>query len=184
MGDDSIINAGALIGSDGFGYRITKRGLQKIPHVGIVRIGRGVEVGGNASIDRAAFDATVIGDGVKLDNMVHIAHNVHIGAHTAILAQTAVAGSVRIGMGCLIGAHVVIKDHVTLGNKVRVVSKAGVMRDTPDNQTVAGVPAMPFLAWKRLTVFLANFQDFATPLAELKNFLAARAKRPRWWKWW
>lgn len=159
VGDFSIIHAGAVIGSDGFGYQVTAQGLRKIPQIGIVRIGRQVEIGANCSIDRASFDATIIGDGVKLDNAVHIAHNVKIGAGTAILAQTGIAGSVTIGKGCQIGGQVAIKDHVQIGNGVKIVSKSGVMHDLADGQIVAGIPAMPFNQWKRLCVVLVKLPD-------------------------
>ena len=85
--DNSIIHAGTVVGSDGFGYKVNKTGMQKIPHVGIVRIGKNVEIGANCSIDRAYIDETIIGDGVKIDNNVHVAHNVMIGAGSAISAD-------------------------------------------------------------------------------------------------
>ena len=141
-----------FIGSDGFGYKVTKAGMQKIPHTGVVTVGRGVEIGANCSIDRALFDATVIGDGVKIDNNVHVAHNVIIGSGSAILAQTGIAGSAVIGMGCQIGGQVAIKNNVRIGNFAKVVSKSGVLNDIKDGETVAGIPAIPFGQWKRFVV--------------------------------
>ncbi len=150
IGDNTIIHSGTVIGSDGFGYRISKIGLLKIPQIGKVRIGKDVEIGANCCIDRATFDETVIEDGVKIDNLVHIAHNVRVGAHTAIIAQTGIAGGVNIGMGCLIGGQVAIKDHVYIGNQVKIVSKSGILKDIKDGEVVAGVPAMPIGQWKRV----------------------------------
>lgn len=159
IGNNVIIQAGAVIGSDGFGYQVTRQGLRKIPHVGIVRIGSYVEIGANCMIDRAAFDETVLEDGVKLDNGVHIAHNVKIGAGTAIIAQTGIAGSTVIGRGCQIGGQVAIRDHLTIGNGVKIVSKSAVLSDLKDGEVVCGIPAIPFGQWKRLTVSLAKVPE-------------------------
>lgn len=160
IGDHSIIHAGTVIGSDGFGYQVNASGLRKIPHIGIVTIGKGVEIGANCSIDRAVFDQTIIADGVKIDNNVHIAHNVSIGQCSVILAQTAIAGSAHVGAGCQIGGQVAIKDNVVIGNGAKIVSKSGVLSNVPAGQTVAGMPAIPFNEWKRLTVLLKKLPDF------------------------
>ena len=159
VGDSSIIHANAVIGSDGFGYQVTKTGMRKIAHIGNVRIGKHVEIGAGCTIDRAMFESTIIGDGVKMDNVVHVAHNVQIGASTAILAQTAIGGSVVIGMGCMIGGQVALKDHVKIGNGVKIVSKSAVMYDVVDGQTVCGIPAIPFAQWKRITVCLQKLPE-------------------------
>ncbi len=170
VGDGSIISSGAVIGSDGFGYQVTQHGMHKIPHIGNVVLGKNVEVGAGCCIDRAMFESTTLGDGVKLDNLVHIAHNVQIGSHTAILAQTGIAGSAQIGAGCQIGGQVAIKDHIKIGNKVKIVSKSGVMKNLNDGEVVAGSPSMPFNQWKRLMVFFLKFEDFVRPLQALKKF--------------
>lgn len=152
IGDRSIIHAGSVIGSDGFGYQVSKTGLKKIPHLGIVKVGCDVEIGAHCAVDRALFDVTEIGDGSKLDNLVHLAHNVIIGPHTAILAQTGIAGSARIGMGCQIGGQVAIKDHVVIGDRAKIVSKSAVMHDVVAGSVVCGIPAQPFAHWKRMVV--------------------------------
>lgn len=159
IGDYSLIRPGAVIGGDGFGYKITKRGLQKIPHIGNVVIGSHVEIGANATIDRAVFESTVIGDGCKIDNSVDIAHNVIIGAHTAILAHSAIAGSATIGRGCFVGAFVAVKDHIAIGNGVKIVSKSGVMKSVPDGATIAGFPAIDFNEWKKMSVLLSRLPE-------------------------
>lgn len=179
IGKNVIIHSGAVIGSDGFGYQVTKTGLKKIPQVGIVRIGNNVEIGANCMIDRASFDETVIGDGVKMDNGIHIAHNVKVGAYSAILAQTGIAGSVEIGIGCQIGGQVAIKDHVKIGNGVKIVSKSGVMQDLKDNEIVAGIPAMPFSQWKRLTVSLQRLPE---AMKAFGNFQAIAGAKKSWWQ--
>lgn len=176
VGDNSIIHAGAVIGSDGFGYQVGKRGMAKIPQIGIVRIGNSVEIGANCMIDRASFDQTVIGDGVKMDNGIHIAHNVTIGASTAILAQTGIAGSAQIGIGCQIGGQVAIKDHIKIGNGVKIVSKSAVMNDLKDGETVAGAPAIPFNQWKRITVSMHKLPEIIKMASKLGVTPAGGAK--------
>jgi len=176
VGDHSIIHSGAVVGSDGFGYSVTKTGLRKIPQVGIVRIGAYVEIGANSCIDRATFDQTVIGNGVKIDNFVHISHNVHVGDHTAILAQTIVAGSVKIGIGCQIGGHVAIKDNLTIGNGAKIVSKSAVMRNVEDGKVMCGVPSVPFSDWKRMSVILYKLPDIFKEFKKIKTFLEKRRK--------
>ncbi|MGD1997424.1 MAG: UDP-3-O-(3-hydroxymyristoyl)glucosamine N-acyltransferase [Candidatus Dependentiae bacterium] len=161
VGAQSIIHSGAVIGSDGFGYQVTKTGMRKIPQTGRVIIGNQVEIGANCTIDRATFDATVIEDGVKMDNLIHIAHNVRIGAATAILAQTGIAGGAVIGRGCQIGGQVAIKDHVTISDGARIVSKSAIMKDIAPRQTVCGQPAISFREWKKQQVVLSGLADHA-----------------------
>lgn len=149
IGTHSIIQAGVVIGSDGFGYQVTARGMRRIPHIGSVVVGKHVEIGANATIDRATFDRTIIGDGAKIDNLVHIAHNVKIGQSTAILASTIIGGSVIIGNGCQIGGNVSIKNNVTIGDRAKIVSHSAVLKDVGAGETVAGMPALDFALWKR-----------------------------------
>lgn len=179
IGDNTIIHSGAVVGSDGFGYQVSNQGLKKIPQVGIVRVGSNVEIGAQTTIDRAAFDETIIGDNVKIDNLVHIAHNVIIGPHTAIIAQTAIAGSVTIGYGCQIGGQVGIRDHVTIGNRVNIVSKSAVMNNINDGETVAGIPAIKFSEWKRLTVCLAKVPEIIKTLRPNKSM---HGTKKSWWQ--
>jgi len=149
VGAHTIVHSGAVIGSDGFGYQVTQEGLRKVPHVGSVHIGNHVEIGAGCCIDRATFDATIISDGCKLDNMVHVAHNVTIGASTAILAHTSIGGGAKIGSGCQIGGQVAIKDGVTIGDGAKIVSKSAVTKDIAQKAVVCGQPAQDFRAWKR-----------------------------------
>jgi len=181
IGDNTIVHANTVIGSDGFGYRVTKQGLQKIPQIGIVRIGNHVEIGANCSLDRAAFDETVISDLVKIDNSVHIAHGVKIGTGTAILAQTGIAGSVTIGLGCQIGGQVAIKNDIRIGNGVKIVSKIGVMHNLKDGAIVCGIPAISFSRWKRLSVILAKLPELFKNLRDLQALVARKKKRKSFW---
>ncbi len=179
IGDGTIIHAGTIIGSDGFGYQITKQGLRKIPQIGIVRIGSQVEIGANCTIDRAAFDETIIEDLVKIDNLVHLAHNVKIGTGSAILAQTAVAGSTSIGKGCQIGGQVGIKDNIIIGDGVKIVGKSAVMTSVNPGETIAGIPSISFIQWKRTTVMLTKLPELfkqAQIISEMLN-----KKRSSWW---
>ncbi len=174
IGDNCIIYANAVIGSDGFGYAVTKTGAKKVPQIGIVQIGSDVEIGACATIDRATFDKTIIGDGCKIDNMVHIAHNVIIGPHTIILAQTGIAGSVKIGFGCQIGGQVAIRDHIKIGNGAKIVSKSGILKNVLPNETVAGIPALPFSKWKRSSTIFALLPEY------LKKFESKSIKSNFW----
>jgi UDP-3-O-[3-hydroxymyristoyl] glucosamine N-acyltransferase len=130
------------IGGDGFGYAKDKDGtLVKMPHKGNVIICKGVEIGSNVCIDRAVEGSTVIGEGTKIDNLVHIAHGVKIGKNCLIVAGTVIGGSCDIGDNCFIGINVSIKNKVRIGNNVTIGMGAVVLKDVPDNCTVVGNPA-------------------------------------------
>jgi len=184
IGSYSTIHSGVVIGSDGFGYQVTQRALRKIPHIGTVRIGDHVEIGAGCCIDRATFNETVIGNGVKLDNMVHVAHNVLIGPSTAILAQTGIAGGAVIGAGCQIGGQVAIKNHVSIGDRVRIVSKSAVVKDIPAGKTVCGIPTGDFLQWKRRHIALEKVADRYVQLFRKKDVWSKRLGSfvCAWWK--
>lgn len=174
VGDYSILHAGAIVGSDGFGYQVTQHGLRKIPQIGIVRIGKHVELGANVTVDRAAFDETFIDDGAKIDNLVSIAHNASVGKGCAILPLTCLAGSTRIGAGTLIGAQVAIRDNIVIGNRVKIVSKSGIMENIGDGKIVAGIPAVGFTEWKRLQVIMRQLPSLIRQFNQTKL-------RISWW---
>ena len=169
VGKHTIIHAGTVVGSDGFGYQVTSAGLRKIPQIGIVKIGNHVEIGANCTVDRASFDATIIEDYVKIDNLVHVAHNVTIGEGTAILALTGIAGSTKIGRGCQIGGQVGIKNDVVIGSGVKIVSLSGVMNNLEDGETVAGIPARSFSQWKRSTVVFEKLPELIKTVRKLSD---------------
>ena len=141
IGKRCIIHAGTTIGSDGFGYTPSFKGLVKVPQNGIVQIDDDVEIGANCTIDRARFSKTWIKRGVKIDNLVHVAHNVIVGESTALIGQCGIAGSAVIGRGCAIGAGAGINGHIELGDGTKVIGPSAVQKSTKPGETVIGVPA-------------------------------------------
>jgi UDP-3-O-[3-hydroxymyristoyl] glucosamine N-acyltransferase len=151
IGDYCVIQSGSVIGSQGFGYLETKEGWYEVPHFGGVRIGRNVMVGANCSIDRGTLDDTIICDGVKLDNIIHIAHNVKIGSGTAIAAMTGIAGSTIIGKDCKIAGRVSIVGHLIIGDGVTITSNSLITKSILDSRSYSGgVPSEESKAWRRV----------------------------------
>lgn len=140
LGDNVIVHAGTIIGSDGFGYVPDISGVLKMPHIGRVVIENDVEIGVNCTIDRGCLGDTRIGSGVKIDNLVHISHNTVIGAHTMIAAQCGLVGSATVGSQVQIGGQVGIS-RVTIGDRCVIAAKSGVTKDIPDGETISGFPA-------------------------------------------
>lgn len=151
VGNRCILHPGAVIGSDGFGNARDGGQWVKVPQLGSVHVGDDVEIGTNTTIDRGALTDTVIEDGVRLDNLVHVAHNVVIGAHTAIAASTAIAGSTRIGKRCLIGCGVVILGQLSIGDDIVIAGVGVVTRslDTPGMYSSV-FPVEEVHMWRRL----------------------------------
>lgn len=141
LGNDVIIQAGAVIGSDGFGYVKHEGAYHKIPHIGTVVLEDGVEIGANSTIDRGTFGETRIRRGSKLDNLVHLAHNVEVGEHTVIAAQTGVSGSTKIGNRVTIAGQVGFVGHIEIGDGSTFGAQAGVTKSVPAGMTVSGYPA-------------------------------------------
>ena len=127
VGERCVLNSGAVIGADGFGFAPTAQGYVKIEQLGAVRIGDDVEIGANTCIDRGALEDTVIGNGVKLDNLVQIAHNVQIGDHTAVAGGVGIAGSAKIGARCTLGGKAGVAGHLTIADDVHIGAHATVM---------------------------------------------------------
>jgi UDP-3-O-[3-hydroxymyristoyl] glucosamine N-acyltransferase len=158
-GDDVVLQAGAVVGSDGFGYVFIDGGFRKIPQVGIVELGDGVEIGANTCIDRAQTGATRIGPGTKIDNLLQIAHNVHIGANCAFAAQTGIAGSTTIGDYVMVGGKTAINGHIRIGSGVKVRGDSQVWRDVPDGVSISGSPAQDHREELRLQVRLKHLNN-------------------------
>jgi len=156
LGDRVKVLAGAVIGEPGFGATTGPKGLIDIPQLGRVIIQDGVSIGANTTIDRGAYDDTVIGENTKIDNLVQIAHNVRIGRNCVMAAHTGISGSVSIGDGSQFGGRAGVADHVTIGAGARVGAAAGVMKDIPAGETWGGMPARPIRHWLRETAWLAR----------------------------
>jgi UDP-3-O-[3-hydroxymyristoyl] glucosamine N-acyltransferase len=144
IGSHCIFHNNVSIGADGFGYRPSDdgRGLVKIPHIGNVIIGNGVEIGANSCVDRAKFSSTILGDGCKIDNLVQIAHNCVLGRSCIMAGSSGLAGSVTLGDGVVIGGSASIKDHTTIHSGATVGAGSGVMNDVAAGKTVLGYPAV------------------------------------------
>jgi UDP-3-O-[3-hydroxymyristoyl] glucosamine N-acyltransferase len=149
LGDRVIIHAGAVIGGDGYGYAQDENGKHiKIPQIGIVQIDDDVEIGANTTVDRAAFGKTWIKRGVKIDNLVMIAHNVVVGEDCLVVAQAGIAGSARIGNSVILAGQVGVVGHVEIGDGVKVGAKAGVHNNVKANQVIiGGYPGVPADEW-------------------------------------
>ena len=169
VGHRVTIHAGTVIGSDGFGYVLDQGRHLKLLHLGNVVIQEDVEIGANAAIDRGALGSTVIGQGTKIDNLVHVAHNVVIGRNCLILGQVGFAGSTTLGDYVVVASQSGIADHLKLGNQVVVGAKSGVMRDVADGGRVLGIPAAPDRQAKRQMIALQQLPELLRRTRELEK---------------
>ena len=173
IGSNVVIHAGCVIGSDGFGYVQSEEGNVKVPQLGNVRIDDDVEIGANSTIDRAAHGTTHIKKGVKIDNLVQIAHNVVIGEHGIVVALTGISGSVKVGKNVIIGGQVGIKDHITIGDWAQVGSAAGVHKSLAEGEAVLGNPAMPPREWMETRALIRKLPQLNKKIKELEKKLKA-----------
>ena len=169
IGKNNIIHAGSVIGADGFGFAPKNEKYSKIEQIGNVVIEDNVEIGANCAIDRATMGSTVIKKGVKLDNLIQIAHNVEIGTNTVIAAHVAIAGSTKIGANCMIGGNSSIAGHLKIGNNVRVAGQSGIGSNIYDNQTVQGPYAFNLKDFQRSYVIFKKLPDIYKKLFGRKN---------------
>ncbi len=157
IGNNCIIHCGSVIGSDGFGFNFDPKGnTLKVIHNGNVVIEEDVEIGANCTIDRATLGSTLIKRGVKLDNLVQIAHNVTIGKNTCLAAQVGVAGSTVIGDNCLIGGQVGIAGHLKIGDRVQMQAKSGVLKNIKSDSVIMGYPAINYMDYNKSYVHFKN----------------------------
>jgi UDP-3-O-[3-hydroxymyristoyl] glucosamine N-acyltransferase len=159
IGKRVILHSGVVIGSDGFGFARDGKRSVKIPQIGIVEIGDDVEIGANTTVDRAAMGKTVIKRGVKIDNLVQVAHSVTIGEDSIIVAQVGIAGSTKIGANVIFAGQAGAVDHIEIGDNVIVGPQSGVIQDIPSNQVVTGTPPMPHKDWLRVGLILPKLPE-------------------------
>lgn len=170
LGARCVVHSGAVIGSDGFGFASHEGQWTKVPQLGRVVIGDDVEIGANTAIDRGALGDTVIGRGVKLDNLIQIAHNVQIGEHTAMAALVGVAGSATIGSRCRIAGQVGIAGHLTVGDDVDVLATSLIAESVPAGESVSSaIPGMPTKEWRRNAARLRRLDELARRVKTLEN---------------
>ena len=170
IGNRCIIHAGAVIGSDGFGFAPQKDGTyKKIHQIGNTVLEDDVEVGANTTIDCGTMGSTIIRKGVKLDNLVQIAHNVEIGEHTVFAAQTGIAGSTKIGSHCMFGGQVGVAGHTTVGNKVMVGAQAGINSSVKDGEKLLGSPAIDIRKALRAYNLIQDLPDIRKDVIQLKR---------------
>jgi len=167
LGGSVILQPGVVLGADGFKYEMLAGTYTKIPQVGNVVLGDGVEVGANTCIDRASFTRTSIGKNTKIDNLVQIAHNAEIGSGCIVVSQVGVAGSTSIGDGCILAAQAGIADNLKLGKQVVVLAKAGVKDSFDDKTTLFGTPARPMREAARIIAAEAKLPDLLQTVSKL-----------------
>lgn len=173
VGDNCILHANVVIGADGFGFAPLEDGtFKKVQQLGNVVIGDAVEIGANSTIDRATMGSTVIKSGVKLDNLVMIAHNVEIGKNTVIAAQTGVAGSTKIGENCMIGGQVGIVGHIQIANYTKIQAQSGVSASIKEEKTaVYGSPALPYSDFLKSYVYFKKLPEMNEKIRNLESVL-------------
>ena len=171
IGANCILHSGVVIGSDGFGFAPqSDNNYKKVPQVGNVVLEDNVEIGANTCIDRATMGSTIIRHGVKLDNLIQVAHNVEIGANTVIAAQTGVAGSAKIGENCMFGGQVGIVGHLSIANGVRIAAQSGINSTVKKEGTVLqGSPAFDYTPYQKSYVLFKNLPKMRTQLMELER---------------
>ncbi|MBI2206554.1 MAG: UDP-3-O-(3-hydroxymyristoyl)glucosamine N-acyltransferase [Candidatus Rokubacteria bacterium] len=171
LGRRVIVHAGAVVGGDGFGYLFTDGAHRKIPQVGTVIVEDDVEIGSNATIDRAMLGATVIGRGTKIDNLVQVGHNVTIGEHSILVSQVGISGSSHLGRGVVLAGQVGIADHVTIGDGAMVAAQSGIHADVEPGAKLLGTPARPLMHAKRIYLTEDKLPDLARKLRDLEQRL-------------
>nr|WP_279614872.1 UDP-3-O-(3-hydroxymyristoyl)glucosamine N-acyltransferase [Dissulfuribacter thermophilus] len=169
IGRRCIIHAGAVIGSDGFGFAQDGLSFVKIPQVGRVVIEDDCEIGANTTIDRATFGETRISKGTKIDNLVQIAHNCNIGENTIIVSQVGIAGSTSIGKNCMLGGQVGVVGHIKIGDRVKIGAQSGVAQSIPDDSIVSGSPAVPHRVWLKVSSLVKRLPELFKEVSSLKK---------------
>lgn len=177
IGNHVIIHAGTVLGSDGFGFAPQADGhFKKVPQIGNVVIEDNVEIGANTTIDRATIGSTIIKSGVKLDNLIQIAHNVEVGSSTVIAAQTGISGSTKIGKGVMIGGQVGIVGHIQIGDGAKINAQSGVSKSLEPGKAVTGSPAHDYTTALRSQAISRNLPELEKRIKELETMVSQLLK--------
>lgn len=176
IGNNCILHSGVVIGGDGFGFAPENGVYKKIAQVGNVIVEDDVEIGANTTVDRATMGSTIVRKGVKLDNLIQIAHNVEVGEHTVIAAQAGIAGSAKIGSHNMIGGQCGFAGHITVGNNNQFGAQSGIPKSVGDNNILMGYPAVKHTDFARQAAFVKNHPKVNAELAALKKEIAELKK--------
>jgi UDP-3-O-[3-hydroxymyristoyl] glucosamine N-acyltransferase len=169
IGDRVTLHAGAVVGSDGFGFVPGPDAHQKIPQVGTVVLEDDVEIGSNATVDRATLGATHVGRGSKIDNLVMIGHGSRLGPHCLLAGQAGLAGSTRLGHHVMMGGQAGASGHLSIGDGVQIAAQTGIHRDIPAGAVYGGYPAMEVRRWRRVTMSIPKLPDLFRRLRRLEK---------------
>ena len=173
IGNEVILHSGVVIGADGFGFAPSAEGYEKIPQIGIVTIEDRVEIGANACVDRSTMGSTYVRRGVKLDNLVQVAHNCDVGAHTVMSAQVGIAGSTKIGGWCMFGGQVGVAGHIQVAPHTSAGAQSGIVSCKKPGTTIMGSPAMDFRQWQKSSIYYKRLPDMAAQIAALQKEVEA-----------
>ena len=177
VGNRCILHAGSVVGADGFGFAPTPQGYEKIPQIGIAILEDDVEIGANTCVDRATMGATIVHKGVKLDNLVQIAHNDEIGSNTVMAAQVGVAGSTKVGEWCMFGGQVGIAGHIHIGDRVVLGAQSGVPSSIKSDQRLIGAPPMEEKPFFKSSAIFRKLPDMYFELNALRKELTELKKQ-------
>ena len=169
VGNNCILHAGSVVGADGFGFAPSPEGYEKIPQIGIAILEDNVEIGANTCIDRATMGATIIRKGVKLDNLIQIAHNVEVGSNTVMASQVGIAGSTKVGEWCMLGGQVGVAGHIKIGNKVNMGAQSGVHGSIKDGESLIGTPPIGLKNYFKSSAVFKKLPDMYLELNSLKK---------------
>jgi UDP-3-O-[3-hydroxymyristoyl] glucosamine N-acyltransferase len=170
VGAFCIIHSGVVLGSDGFGFAPGSDGVYaKIPQLGNVVVEDNVEIGANTVIDRGSIGSTIIREGTKMDNLIHMAHNCEVGKHSAIAAQTGFSGSTSVGANCMIGGQVGLSGHISIGDKVMIAAQSGIAGNVKSGSVIMGSPAFDAAKYKRAYILFKNIEDLHKRILKLEN---------------
>jgi UDP-3-O-[3-hydroxymyristoyl] glucosamine N-acyltransferase len=171
IGNNCILHAGVVVGSDGFGFaQQDDKNYMKVTQIGNVIIEDQVEIGSNTTIDRATLGSTIIRKGVKIDNLVQIAHNVEIGENSVIVAQTGISGSTHIGKNCVLGGQVGVIGHISIADNVKVAAQSGIGKSIENQgEILQGSPAFEIGKYRKSYIHFRNLSEIKKKLDELEN---------------